>query len=229
MNKVPISVIIPTYNRADLLKGCLTSILQQSVKPAEIVVIDDGSNDHTEEVVKSYDGVSYHVKEHSGIAKTLNYGLSKVTQPMLTFLDSDDLWEPDFIKVQYENLIRSKNIDGVFCHHRRFYDYPVHRLLTPAERNEEMRIYPAKLKAGMLIATIPFMSVGLFNETIKQGDFIDWYMRAIERGIKFKMVKDCLMKRRIHENNITSDRSTNSSNLLKVIASGLQRRRRSKK
>ena len=92
-----VSVVIPTYNRADLLSSAIDSVLAQSCPASEILVVDDGSTDTTAQVVMGYGHpVQYLQLPHTGLpAATRNAGIRAATGDLLAFLDSDDLFLPD--------------------------------------------------------------------------------------------------------------------------------------
>ncbi len=94
-----VSVIIPTYNRARFLKEALASVLAQTYRPLEIIVVDDGSTDETPKVVSRFP-VRYVRTPHRGVAAARNRGLNKARGALIAFLDSDDLWLPRKIEVQ---------------------------------------------------------------------------------------------------------------------------------
>jgi glycosyltransferase involved in cell wall biosynthesis len=89
----PVSVVVPTYNRASLIGATLESILDQSCAPAEVLVVDDGSTDETESVVRRFPStVKYHRTANSGVCAARNFGVSLATSPWIAFCDHDDLW-----------------------------------------------------------------------------------------------------------------------------------------
>jgi len=92
-----LSVIIPTHNRADILELCLNKITQQQGVDFEVIVVDDGSEDHTEKVVKSFKNVIYirQKASHQGVAR--NNGAKKATGDVLVFIGDDILAEPGFL------------------------------------------------------------------------------------------------------------------------------------
>ena len=94
-----ISVVIPTYNRADLIPFTLDSILDQTLLPREVIVVDDGSRDDTQAVLARYgDRVRSIVIPNSGSIVARNIGLRAATHPLVAFCDSDDLWLPNFLE-----------------------------------------------------------------------------------------------------------------------------------
>jgi len=98
---INVSVIVPTYNRADLIPLTLQTIVNQSHPPKEIIVVDDGSTDNTEQVVRAFgSGVRYIRIENSGECRARNVGVSASKSEHVAFCDSDDLWHPDKLKLQ---------------------------------------------------------------------------------------------------------------------------------
>jgi glycosyltransferase involved in cell wall biosynthesis len=92
---VPISVVIPTFNRVKLLKRAVDSVLGQTVQAAEVIVVDDGSTDETPAVCRQFDSRVKVVRQaNAGASMARNAGVQQATQPWIAFLDSDDYWTP---------------------------------------------------------------------------------------------------------------------------------------
>ena len=97
--KMNISVVVPTYNRADLLPASLDAILAQTLPPNEIIVVDDGSRDLTGTVLERYKPSVCAIRiENSGELVARNTGLRAASGDLVAFCDSDDLWAPDFLE-----------------------------------------------------------------------------------------------------------------------------------
>ena len=92
-----VTVIIPTYNRAQCLARAIESVLQQQYAPVELLVIDDGSTDHTAEVVARYPSAVYVYKKNGRQASARNAGLERARGRYIATLDSDDCWDPNFL------------------------------------------------------------------------------------------------------------------------------------
>ena len=101
MNNIKFSVIIPVYQKEPFLKKCIESVLKQSFKDYEIILVDDGSTDNSSEICKNYsvknENVFYYYKENSGVSAARNYGIEKSIYKYIAFIDADDFWEKDFL------------------------------------------------------------------------------------------------------------------------------------
>ena len=128
----PVSIIIPTYNRAQLLPRAINSVLRERLPDDEILVIDDGSSDETAAVAARYSSVRYIRKNHAGAGPARNLGIAESGNPLVAFLDSDDEWLPGKLALQRRLMEACPAVD--FC----FSDFRV------IDRNGTM--YPRYLK-----------------------------------------------------------------------------------
>ncbi|KAA3615561.1 MAG: glycosyltransferase [Calditrichaeota bacterium] len=108
------SVIIPTFNRADWISGCIDSVLNQTMQPDEIIVVDDGSDDKTAELLKQYPTVKTHFQKNKGPSSARNLGAEKATGEWLAFLDSDDQWTPEKLQKQHDYLCQNPTLKVVY-------------------------------------------------------------------------------------------------------------------
>ena len=111
-----VSVIIPTYNRAHLIKRSALSVLNQTYSNLELIIVDDGSTDNTEKIVKSIndDRVIYIKQPNQGACAARNNGINHAKGEFIAFHDSDDVWHQDKLEKQLETLRRTK-ADLVVC------------------------------------------------------------------------------------------------------------------
>jgi len=111
-----VSVIIPTYNRADIVGDAIRSVLNQTVQDVEIIVVDDGSTDHTRQAVDAFaDGrVQYFRKANSGPAGARNFGIDKAQGQFLAFLDSDDWWPDSYVACALEKFRQNPQFGAVY-------------------------------------------------------------------------------------------------------------------
>ena len=118
-----VSAIIPTYNRADLLARALDSVLAQDYRPLEAVVVDDGSTDHTHKIIEAYRhklaecrvNFIFHRQQNGRAPKARNNGMKLATGPLFAFLDSDDLWLPQFCSTLVRLLEKYPSAAMAFC------------------------------------------------------------------------------------------------------------------
>jgi glycosyltransferase involved in cell wall biosynthesis len=111
------TVIIPTYNRAALVKEAVDSVLQQSFSDFEVIVVDDGSTDGTREEVQKYRDprIRYRYKENGGVSTARNTGLKMAKGQYILFLDSDDLWPDNYLEVMLEKLKEKPDYGAAYC------------------------------------------------------------------------------------------------------------------
>lgn len=109
-----VSIVIPVYNAEDYLRRCLDSILEQSYRDIEIILVNDGSKDDSSEVCKYYQNldsrIKYFYKENGGASSARNYGIDKARGEFITFVDADDWLSNDAIEVQSSHM-RSDKLD----------------------------------------------------------------------------------------------------------------------
>ena len=120
MSQTPFfSVIVPTYNRAHLISPTISSILSQTYPHFELIIVDDGSTDNTEEVVRQFvsDRVFYYKKDNAERAAARNYGTHKAKGDYVNWFDSDDMMLPDNLKQAAELIVKNSNPEMIaMCH-----------------------------------------------------------------------------------------------------------------
>jgi len=195
-----VSVIIPAYNSEKFIVTTLESVISQHVLPGEIIVVNDGSTDHTSEILGSLkinDLVIYEQK-NSGVAAALNLGILKSKGTILAFLDHDDLWLPNKLEKQLR-VIEEGRADMVFTLIQNFVD---ENMVPKLMEKLEVSLTPfvGIHKSALMIKKESLLNVGLFNSKRKI-EFLEWYALARDIGIKEHILKEVLVKRRIHGTN----------------------------
>jgi len=119
MNSV--SVVIPTYNYGRFIADAIGGALGQTLEPFEIIVVDDGSTDDTEKVVRGFgDRVRYIRQENAGVCASRNRGVAESKGEYVAFLDADDIWLPEKLEKQIAKFAEDRDIGLVHCGMREF-------------------------------------------------------------------------------------------------------------
>jgi glycosyltransferase involved in cell wall biosynthesis len=175
-----ISVIITTYNRSFLISRAIDSVLNQSLPPYEIIVVNDGSSDDTKRVLDQYRDIKVINKKNGGISSARNIGITKASGDYIAFLDDDDLWHRDKLKLQFalnsvfshtdEIWLRNKIEVQQKSHHKKpdgwcFYD-----------NLEFCKISPSTV----MIKRDIFKQVGLFDERLEVCEDYDMWLRILK-------------------------------------------------
>lgn len=202
MDKTGISLIIPVFNAKRYIAATIESALAQTLPADEIIAVIDGATDGTLAILAGYSArINLIVQANRGLCAALNRGVKASRYSLLCFLDHDDLWVPDKLEKQMEWLTRRPETEAVFGYMRQFISEDVDeknraRLLCPPAPQ------PGLAKTTMLIRRAAFDRIGAFDETLRCGDFVDWFVRAHEAGLKTHMLTDVVALRRLHTSNM---------------------------
>lgn len=218
---VKVSVIIPTYNRADLLPEAIDSVLAQTWKEMEIIVVDDGSTDRTEETVRRYDDrVRYFYKEHGGPSSARNMGIKKAKGTYVAFLDSDDVWEPEKLRIQMDFMSEHPEIKFVCtdssligsreCRQRKLRKESMGNLFPILYSNSFINTSTA------LMVKECFQEIGYFDEGYRSVEDYDVWLRVAKR-FPIAYLNQPLVRYRKHEDNVSHDKITLRRNALRVL------------
>lgn len=119
-----VSIILPTYNRQNTVGKAIESVLKQTYPYFELLVIDDGSTDQTEELVCALEDERvkyYKLEQNGGQSKARNYGMKEAQYSYIAFEDSDDLWHPNKLEIQMQAM-QNAGKDVGFCYHKLRYN-----------------------------------------------------------------------------------------------------------
>jgi glycosyltransferase involved in cell wall biosynthesis len=220
-----ISVVVPVYNGERYLAESIRSVLDQGHAALELLVVDNGSTDGTADVARSFPSVRYARLPERGLSQALNFGIERCRGAFLAFLDADDLWPPNRLAVQLDAFTRDPAVEAVFGHVEQFIS-PELDESAKARLTVRDRYLPGRHRGSMLIRTESFRKVGPFDPSIPYGEFLDWYMRAVDHGLRERMLPDVLTRRRIHGANLGYTERNRRVEYARVLKRGLDRRRR---
>ncbi len=197
-----ISVIIPVYNGERYLAQTIESVLQQTLAPTEVIVVDDGSTDKSAAVAQSFPAVRYIYQSNAGSNAARNRGIRHSTGDFLAFLDADDLWTPDKLAVQMTAFAQEPSLDFVYGHVEQFYspDIPTPQRAGWVDTSQPR---PGILHGTLLARRISFLQVGFFQQQRGFADFSDWYALARDQQMRERILPDVVMRRRVHDSNMS--------------------------
>ena len=110
-----VSVIIPTFNRGEWLREAIASVLAQTHPRLEVIVVDDGSRDHTAAVVCAFGArLTYIRQDHAGVSAARNRGVAAAHGEFIAFLDSDDMWQPPKVAAQVALFAQQREIQACY-------------------------------------------------------------------------------------------------------------------
>jgi glycosyltransferase involved in cell wall biosynthesis len=225
MKLCTISVIIPVFNGEQYLGEAIESVIAQTYRPIEIIVVDDGSTDNSGAVARRYDGlVKYFRQTNQGTAAARNHGVSFARGNYLAFLDQDDLWLVDKLCCQMQVFASLPDRDIVFGHVKQFYSPDLDECV-------KQRIYcadepqPGYSPSAMLIRRDAFFRVGLFETGWRVGEWANWYVRAMEQQLNIAMPPDVVALRRLHERNKGIVYRGEITEYVRILKASLERRR----
>jgi glycosyltransferase involved in cell wall biosynthesis len=226
MDQPLISCIVPVFNGQPYLTEALESIFQQTYRPIEVIVADDGSKDETAAVAASYgDRIRYVRQDNAGAPAARNLGMSIARGEFIAFLDADDLWHPEKLNRQIASFAACPEIDLSITHIQNFW---IPELKEEAERYRNHRLgqaVPGYVAATLLARRSLFNRVGPFNSVLRHGDAQEWFLRAAERGVVIELLPDVLVYRRFHKANTSRNVSSALDEHLRILKMSLDRRR----
>ncbi len=218
-DKFSISVIIPVYNGEAYLAEAVESIHRQSYEPIEIIIVDDGSTDKTGQIAKNIKGnVNYVYQINKGPAKARNSGLEYARGDLIAFLDVDDLWPENKLQVQVAKLLSAPHLD-IIMGRIKFIKLPG---ATGRDVNEPL--IDVHLGAGLYRKSV-FDKVGKFDETLRFSEDRDWFFRALEMKVSMIVLQENTLLYRLHENNMTRNKTMKDFQLCRILKKSIDRRR----
>lgn len=204
-----ISVVIPTYNRIELLKRSIDSVINQTIKPFEIIIVDDGSNDGTEAMVKKkYDSLKLIKQKNKGASAARNSGIKASSGEWICFLDSDDEWKNDKLEKQITAV--ANNSDYKFFHSNEIWIKNGKRINQKKKHKkyggdifkkclDMCRISPS----SVLIDKSIFEEIGFFNENLVVCEDYELWLRICDKYEVFFIDEPLIIKYGGHQGQLS--------------------------
>jgi glycosyltransferase involved in cell wall biosynthesis len=226
MSTPGISLIIPVYNASRYLREAIDSVINQTVKPRQLIIVDDGSTDDSLQIARSYGpALTLIAQANGGTAAARNRGLAEAEQPLIAFLDQDDRFLPDKFQRQLECLAEHPEAMLCLCRARAFWSPEVPESargvahLGPRYRPGQPSTWLARREV--------FGSVGGFSEQ-PECHFIEGselYLRIEHSGCTVVRTDDVLLERRLSLSNKTADSKGHLDGILTLMKRRLELRR----
>lgn len=205
-----VSVIIPTYNRGWIIKEAVESVLAQDYKPFELIVVDDGSTDHTIDMLGYYDNKIRLVQQvNQGVSAARNTGIVEASGHLIAFLDSDDLWLPQKLSRQVNFFHRHP--DAMICQTEEIW-MRNHVRVNPKKRHKKPSgmIFEPSLSlclvspSAVMIKPTLFAEVGGFDETLPACEDYDLWLRVSCRYPIYLVDMPLIIKRGGHDDQLSA-------------------------
>ena len=218
-----VSVIIPVYNGARFLAESIASVLAQTYRPLEVIVVDDGSTDESARVAQDFP-VHYCLQPHGGPGAARNYGVTQARGELLAFQDADDLWTADKLSMQVDYLLAHPAVQYTITRGRFFLE-PGCTGTPPLSSAFLSRDYRLPLFQTLVIRRQAFERVGWIDTQLPTSEDVDWFARAADLGLPMAAIELVLFHKRIHDANISAYSQENMRNLFTALRRSAQRKR----
>jgi glycosyltransferase involved in cell wall biosynthesis len=208
MEKLLVSIVIPVYNGENFLRDAIDSALTQTYRNCEVIVVNDGSTDGTEQICLSYgERIRYFCKENGGVATALNLGVEEMRGEYFSWLAHDDMFFPQIVERQIEALRAKGDMEAlVHCNFNvldmntgitRFHDDSVKYGVEKLTNSNFAPVFVCIYGGCFLAHRSHFERVGLFNSALKGTQDSVWLFHAL-RGRRSVFITDPLFTAREH-------------------------------
>jgi glycosyltransferase involved in cell wall biosynthesis len=222
------SVVIPAYQAAEFIAQAIDSVLAQSYRDFEVIVVNDGSTDDTAGVVRNYNGrVRYIEQDNGGPAVARNTGIAAARGDMLAFLDADDWWAPNRLERCVEELLAQPDIDVVTTDaflvegdtptaNRWYGDLGNYEFPPPAQQLSSM-IDCNFMFTSTLLPRALVTRVGGFDPAYLGTEDYDLWIRMLRAGARFALIREPLSYYRVRSESLSRNRARQWAQHLSVL------------
>ena len=223
-----VSVIIPAHNGGRYLRAALKSVFAQTYRPFEVIVVDDGSTDDSGVIAQSFPEVRYIQQANQGVATARNNGIDAAGGEFFAFLDQDDLWTPEKLRLQIAYLLNHPDVGYTLTQQQFFLDPGA---IIPAWFRKELlsEVHTGWVLGTLVVRRSAFEKIGNFATGYSAASDGDWFFRAKATEVPMAVVPELLLLKRIHGANESARAKEILSELRKVVKSSLDRQRATQK
>ena len=211
---ISISVVIPAWNAARYIGDAVDSVLAQSAAPDEIIIVDDGSTDHTSGCVREFGSrVRLIAQSNAGVAAARNRGIAAAHGEAIALLDADDLMAPRRLELQRAVLSHDPHC-GIALGKQLTFRSEQERLALDSSPPDLSAVRRGYVPSAAMIRASVFGVVGLFDAGLRIGDFLDWITRVQAHGAPIMEMEQVVAYRRLHEGSLSRSAGTQYANLV---------------
>lgn len=224
-----VSCCVAAHNSERFLAEALDSILAQTYRPLEVIVVDDGSTDRTATIAEAYgERVRVVRQAEAGPPATRNRAIELARGEFVAMLDADDVWHPEKLARQVECLRAAPAAGYCVTHAQVFWSDELKVEAARFRGHRRARPVPAYGASALLVRRTVFWQVGPLREEMTFGDLPEWFVRADGLGIGKVVLPETLLFRRMHAGNLTRRRSAEGrKSVVAFVRNVLDRRRAS--
>jgi glycosyltransferase involved in cell wall biosynthesis len=220
-----VSVMIGVYNGAPYLGEAIESVFAQDYEPIELIVVDDGSTDGSGDVARGIADVRVIRQENAGNGAARNRAVEEASGSFYAFLDADDRFTSGKLSLQKAALDADPALDMVFGHVHEFFSPELDEETRATLRPPASEPMPWTAPNLMLVRREAFERVGLFTTAVRVGVTVDWFARAAEAGLRYAVLPEVVLERRLHTQNNGLRERASRSQYIDVIRQAMERRR----
>jgi glycosyltransferase involved in cell wall biosynthesis len=222
-----ISCIVPVFNGERYLREALDSILAQSYRPIEIIVVDDGSTDGTPRILAGMrSSIRVLQQDDRGPSAARNLGWRSACGDFVAYLDYDDLWHPEKLARQMARFDAHPELDICIAHAQLFWIEELQEEAARLRHQPRSDVVPGYTTGALLARTSVFKAYGEFDSSLWFGDSTEWFLRLADQGAIVELLPDVLLYHRMHKNNHSRRRmAASKEEFLRIIKTMLDRKR----
>jgi len=223
MSNPLVSVIVTVKNGERYLTQALQSIINQTYRNYEIILVNGESHDRTEAIARSYP-LRYLQQSQPGLAHGRNTGILAAQGELIAFLDHDDLWTPDKLQRQVDHLDKQPENQGAIAYLKFFLE--PNCALRPGFKQDSLHQPQIGYTPGtLLVSRDLFEQIGLFDPQYNIGCDADWFAKLKDQRVPIAILDEVLLHKRLHHTNLSNNVTTSKRELFQVVQASIQRQR----
>ncbi|MFT4519068.1 MAG: glycosyltransferase involved in cell wall biosynthesis [Halioglobus sp.] len=223
-----VSVVVPVYNGEQYLAEALDSVLSQTERNLEILVVDDGSNDSSAAIIAEYtdrdERVRMLTQPNSGVTAARNAGILASRSQYIAFIDQDDRWRHDALATHLHTLYSKPDLGYTLAHQVCFLQ-PGATAPDWFQLQKLDEAVAGYLPGALCTRRSVFDTIGLFDERYSVSSDADWFAKARDANVTMELLSQVILERRIHSVNQSRHAEFIQKELLQLLHESIRRKR----